>query len=204
MAGAAGSRPVVTVSCPIIGVATLSVKGPPRPTGRPERGNGDDPGGPTPANLVDTIIDSNSSYTLVNGSITTAINTPSESLTSSLRAMGEFTGGLTPPGTPLPDDNNPNGDAEYAGGIGIASGICLCTGAASDTDVAGENLGSERGVGAEGPNNGAFGVHPGEIGIVVLGQSNLQQGQDFIDRDFDEHEFDAWAENVEQQGSVTG
>jgi hypothetical protein len=31
-------------------------------------------------------------------------------------------------------NQNANGDAEYAGGIGVASGVCLCMGIATDDD----------------------------------------------------------------------
>src|SRR3989304_4807853 len=140
-------------------------------------------GGPTPTNLVASLLDAGSSYTLDPTSVSISINATSGSYTSSLRALGSFTGGLTPAGTLLPAPNqNSSGNAQYAGGIGIASGICLCTGASSDTDMAGLGLGPERGVGSEGPNNGEFGANEGEIGVAVLG--------DFIiDNDFDEHVF---------------
>ena len=144
-----------------------------------------DGGGPTPADLVSAILDAGSAYSLVPGSVSTAIDTSSGSYTTSLRALGAFSGGLTPAGTLLPWANqNAAGDAVYAGGVGIGSGICLCTGAASDTD-AGGSLDPGFGIGAEGPNNGYRGsstVNSGEICTGVLGEG-------VIDRDFDEHVF---------------
>jgi hypothetical protein len=93
-------------------------------------------GGPTPQSLVDEIV--GSGITVVPGTVTTTINAPTAdppNPASSPRAMGKFTGGLTPAGTLLPQVNqNANGDAEYAGGIGVASGVCLCTGIATDDD----------------------------------------------------------------------
>jgi hypothetical protein len=140
-------------------------------------------GGPSTDDLVNSIVDPNSDYTLVAGSVSRAINTASGSYTSSLRAIGEFSGGSTPEGTLMPAANqNANGDAEYSGGIGMSSGVILCTGAGSDSDIAGQSLGPERGVGAEGPNNGALGANPGEVGVTVL-------GEEIIDQDFNQHVF---------------
>jgi hypothetical protein len=87
---------------------------------------------------VEEIIDEASGIQLVAGTVTTTINAPASfppNPDSNLRAMGKFTGGLTPAGTLLPPENqNANGDAAYAGGIGIAIGVCLCTGIATDDD----------------------------------------------------------------------
>ncbi len=73
-------------------------------------------------------------------------------ITGDQRAIGLFTGGVTPIGTLLPQPNqNAEGDAVYSGGIGIESGVCLCTGLINDDEV---NSPIGRGVGIQGPNNG--------------------------------------------------
>lgn len=79
--------------------------------------------------------------------------------------MGSFRKGITAPGTPLPDINQPNPNnptAFYAGGIGIEQGVCLCTGIITDNDDQEGRAAPGMGVGVEGPNNGHLN-HPGEI-----------------------------------------
>jgi len=124
-------------------------------------------GGPTPEVLVDIIIDEESNYQLCPGSVSTKINNSGEPL-SNERAMACFSIGLTPPGTFLPDDNQPdryNPTETYAGGIGLSEGICLCTGLASDNDpqVDPTTVPDGLGIGVQGPNNG----HPLGIQGVV-------------------------------------
>ena len=42
--------------------------------------------------------------------------------------MGSFSNGLTAAGTQLPAVNGGSPTVTYAGGLGVASGVCLCTG----------------------------------------------------------------------------
>lgn len=112
-------------------------------------------GGPTPADLATVLVDQQSDYSLDLSSVTTQINaagTPA----SNPRAMGLFFNGTTQPGTLLPPINqNGAGDAVYAGGIGIPSGVCLCTGLITDNDSQVSGIPAGLGVGVEGPNNGS-------------------------------------------------
>lgn len=111
-------------------------------------------GGPDAVALVNTIVDASSSYTVVSGSQNTKINVVVD-FSSNPRGMGSFTNGVTAAGTLLPLVNqNTAGNAQYAGGIDIASGICLCTGLITDNDELVEGVAEGFGVGVEGPNNG--------------------------------------------------
>ena len=97
---------------------------------------------------------------------------------SDSRAYGKFINGITSSGTLLPNDNqNANHDAAYSGGIGIESGVCLCTGLISDSDA---SHGVGRGIGVEGPNNGEPVVNAGEISTELSTP---------IDQDFDDFVF---------------
>jgi hypothetical protein len=133
--------------------------------------------------MADILADPASNYMVVAGSATTEINNGS-STPSSPRSMGSFVNGQTPAGTPLPPANDGSPAAVYAGGVGVADGVCLCTGAVTDADAANPGF-TGRGVGVEGPNNGidsALTENPGEISEQVLGPS-------IIDSDFDDAVF---------------
>ena len=114
--------------------------------------------------MVSTIIDAGSAYTVVSGSQNTTIKA-SGSPTSNLRAMGSFSNGITSAGTLLPAVNqNAEGTAQYAGGIDINAGVCLCTGLITDNDSQVEGIAAVFGVGAEGPNNAQPLADEGEAG----------------------------------------
>jgi len=135
----------------------------------------------TPGVLAGFVAVQSNGLTVVAGTATAGIKSSGHpGAATDPRAIGFFGNGNTALGTSLQDPVDPN--AVFAGGIGIPMGVCLCTGASSDTDVAGSRLPEDRGVGAEGPNNGAFGFNPGEIGVVVLGNP-------IIDQDFNQHVF---------------
>ena len=90
-------------------------------------------GGPTPAQLADSIADPASDYFIVADSVNTKINSGNNP-DSNPRAMGKFSSGITAKGTLLPALNqNVAGDAQYEGGLGINLGICLCRGSAPIT-----------------------------------------------------------------------
>ena len=106
------------------------------------------------------------------------------SITGDLSAIGEFSEGITAPGTPLPDDNqNSASNATYSGGIGIASGVCLCTGLLNDNELASP---PGRGVGVQGPNNGdpIDTVVPGMPLIVNEGEISKDLDKP-VDNDFE-------------------
>jgi hypothetical protein len=106
-------------------------------------------GGPTPQQLVEEILNEASGITLVAGTVTTTIDAPATDPPtpdpeSSPRAM-------------LPPENqNASGNAAYSGGLGIASGVCLCTGIATDDDpqINPQHVIPGLDMGVEGPNNG--------------------------------------------------
>ena len=109
--------------------------------------------------------------------------------------MGTFANGLTAFGTPLPAANDgPNNDAVYAGGLGVAAGVVLCTGAVTDSDASNPAI-AGRGVGVQGPNNGyrinnvPMENHDGEIGLQI-------QASGTIDADFDRAVFGSNLANI--------
>lgn len=139
--------------------------------------------------LPEVLLDQGADYAY-SGFISRNANTAFGSVETSSRAMGYFYNGAVQAGTYLPDENQPdpqNPTAVYAGGIGLLNGICLSTGALTDDDPVGGGVGTGRGVGVEGPNNGTgvvpTNINEGEIGTVILGAS-------IVDQDFDEHVFD--------------
>lgn len=137
------------------------------------------PDGPTILELAQMIADETSGLTVVTNSVSTTINATG-SPPSDARALGKFWDGTVAPGTLLPtnqpDPQNPS--ATYAGGIGIESGVSLCTSVTSDTDG---SPSSERGLGVEGPNNGEPEVNPGEITTRLFTPID----EDFVDFVFD-------------------
>jgi len=127
-----------------------------------------EPGGPDAAALVSILVDPSSAYFVVSGSENTTIKA-SGNPSSNMRAMGSFTNGITAAGTPLPTVNG-GPTATYAGGIGIDSGICLCTGLVTDNDSQVTGVPAGLGVGVQGPNNGYDLVIPfptGEIDFLL-------------------------------------
>ena len=123
-------------------------------------------GGPDAQTLALNIANAASGVSVVANSASLTINAPGNP-SSNPQSIGIFTNGLTAPGTLLPAANqNSTNDAEYAGGIGLASGVVLCTGLVSDAE---QSSPTGRGVGVEGPNNGIGpgGFHPGEIGATL-------------------------------------
>ena len=97
--------------------------------------------------------------------------------------MGTFANGLTAPGTQLPAANGGSPTVTYVGGLGVASGVCLCTGLVTDSaGNDGNPAPMARGVGVEGPNNGYGNNQDGEISKIVLGSP-------VIDADFEEAVF---------------
>lgn len=144
-------------------------------------------GGPTPQQLAQNIADG-INVTVVANSAATVINDGSSTL-SSPRSIGTFANGLTTPGTQLPAANGGSPTVTYAGGLGVASGVCLSTGVVTNGDIANPSV-SGRGIGVEGPNNGISppygGINdtasPGEISEQILGIG-------IIDADFDEAVF---------------
>ena len=73
---------------------------------------------------------------------------------SNLRAIGSFINGNATGQLPAANQPTVGGPISYSGGIGISSGVCLCTGVVTDADSAGTNAAVGSGVGVEGPNNG--------------------------------------------------
>jgi hypothetical protein len=72
---------------------------------------------------------------------------------SELRSIGTFANGNA--AGPFPGINQLNGTpATFAGGIGINTGVCLCTGVVTNADVDGALAATGSGVGIQGPNNG--------------------------------------------------
>jgi hypothetical protein len=115
---------------------------------------------------------------------------------SELRSIGTFSNGNA--AGPFPGVNQLNGaPANFAGGIGINSGVCLCTGVVTDADSDGSNAVAGSGVGVQGPNNG-FPLSSFFLPPPAPGQTPINAGEvSFItnkprDRDFRE---DSWAES---------
>lgn len=141
--------------------------------------------GKTPLQLSTQIVDGGTGLTV------SAVSTDVIGLAGSViantspRSLGDFSNGVTAAGTPLPLINQPVvGGAVYAGGIGISSGVCLCTGVVTDNDPFAEAPSPGRGIGVEGPNDGSgpLGDHVGEIGQGPLGGP-------LIDNDFNRAVF---------------
>jgi hypothetical protein len=140
-------------------------------------------GGPSAQQMADIIVDDASLITIVASSANTTINAAGAP-SSDNDAYGSFTNGVTAPGTLLPAANqNTSGNAQYAGGIQINTGVCLCTGVLEDEPNAPV---TGRGSGVLGPNNGLnndptfMSAHPGEI-VTVLGTP--------VDQDFEDLAF---------------
>src|SRR3972149_5524861 len=134
-------------------------------------------GGPTPQAMAAIIVDEASGVAVVASSANTTINA-SGSPSSDPNAFGSFSSGTTAPGTLLPASNqNISGNAAYAGGLPINTGVCLCTGVMEDepsTPTTG------RGIGVLGPNNGIeAGTNPGEI-TTDLGTPIDQDFENFV------------------------
>lgn len=120
--------------------------------------------------------DDTSLFTLVTGSASREINDGNGTLTDA-RSMGFFNQGNVTPGTSLNDAVDPA--AVFAGGVGFAEGICLCTGLLDDSeiDVPGSPfVTSGLAIGVQGPNNGfpideAFDavepVDEGEVSVIM-------------------------------------
>jgi hypothetical protein len=136
-------------------------------------------GGPTPQELAAIIVDEASGVTVVASSANTTINA-SGFPSSDPNAFGSFTNGITAAGTLLPAANqNASGTATYTGGIGINSGVCLCTGALQDEP---DTPTTGRGSGVLGPNNGKDnfgGLNQGEI-VTVLDTPVDQDFEDLV------------------------
>ncbi len=136
-------------------------------------------GGGTPQVLAAMIADQAGGVTVVANSASTTINA-SGSPNSDLNAFGSFTSGVTAPGTLLPAANqNASGNAAYAGGIEINSGVCLCTGVLEDEP---DTPTTGRGSGVLEPNNGkdnVGGFNPGEI-VTEIGTPVDQDFEDLV------------------------
>ncbi len=101
--------------------------------------------------------------TLVSGSVRAQIKVSSTYEDDDEDSIGLFTGGVTAAGTFLPYDNQPdpgNPTITYAGGVGIADGIVLCTG-----QLEGNTRTDGYGEGIQGPNNGDP-IESGNLGEV--------------------------------------
>ncbi|MCI0334438.1 MAG: choice-of-anchor L domain-containing protein [Planctomycetes bacterium] len=128
-------------------------------------------GGTTPAQMATDIRDMGSQYTIV-GTPTVVFNSTSGSATTDNRAIGTFAGGTIAAGTSLSDPVDPT--AVFAGGINIASGVCLGTGFLSDNEpTSPSGIPDALRVGVQGANNG-FPIdstlqpnHEGEVSKIL-------------------------------------
>ena len=162
----------------------------------------------TPQALAEAIADQAGGVTVVAGSANTTINTGGGTgPVSDNRAYGKFIDGITAAGTLLPPANqNANGDAQYAGGIQIDTGICLCTGVLDDEP---QTPTTGRGSGVLGPNNGLNNVpsfdtaNPGEI-VTILGTPVDQDFEDLVFPDSDPGGGDATVLEFQVQISSPG
>lgn len=128
--------------------------------------------------MAQVIVNPSFGVAYVAGTASTAIEAAGDPLTDP-RMTGTFANGDTLIGTPLPTING-GPTLVYSGGVGISSGVCLCTGIVTDADIESAGIPPGFGVGVEGPNNGeplTF-RNDGEVSKVFTGGSGL------VDEDF--------------------
>ena len=126
------------------------------------------PTGKTPLELAEMVTDEGTGLTVDPASVTTVVNDADDNFPASdTDSYGHFMEGVTTPGTELPGINGGGPNVVYAGGLDIDNGVCLCTGRMTDGVEE-----PERGIGLEGPNNGASvdntAFHAGEISEIVF------------------------------------
>jgi hypothetical protein len=116
----------------------------------------------TPQVLANMLKDPNSQYTIDANSANVDIqNVSVPGASTDPRAFGEFVGGNVAAGTLLEDPVDPN--ATFAGGIGIDTGVCLCTNFLSDNEpTRPPGIPAQLKVGVQGPNNG-FPINPPDV-----------------------------------------
>ena len=73
---------------------------------------------------------------------------------SEVRAIGLFANGNAGGQLPAINQLDPQNPVSYASGIGLSTGVCLCTGLVTDADTAANSAVAGSGVGIQGPNNG--------------------------------------------------
>ena len=123
--------------------------------------------GPTPQAMAQAVANPSFGVAYVAGTASTLIEAAGFPVTDP-RMTGTFFNGETPVGSPLPAVNG-GPTLVYSGGIGVASGVCLCTGIVTDADSASASVPAGFGVGVEGPNNGEplSSTNHGEVSAIL-------------------------------------
>ena len=97
-------------------------------------------------------------------------------------AIGTFSDGIPIAGKELPEDNqvDPQNPVTYEGGIGLQSGVCLCTGYIQEDDLDGDDLAEFSAGAVAGQHIGVAGPNDGFFLMPVLNTAEGEASKDFI------------------------